>query len=283
MTERSPSRAPRPRARARRTPARPSPSREVTTADRVANRLVDYIRRNRLRSGDPLPSELRLARELAVSRGVVREALRSLASTGVLHIANGRAPRVGSLDGRIVARFLEHGLSTEQLEQPQVLDVRAALEIETVALAARHRTDADVEALRAAVDDMRRAGRTRAPFVDADIRFHDIIGRASGNPLFAVLGAAIRQSLDGAIRAGLHSRRTPDELRALVDLHSDIAEAVAARRPAAAQRLMRVHFIRTWHYVFGTPPPAFGAPSGATPRGGTTSGRRTSRVTAPRS
>ena len=222
-----------------------------TVAERVASHLVSYIRHHNLSSGEPLPSELRLSRELAVSRGMVREAIRSLSSAGVLEISNGRAPRVGRLSGRAISLLLQHGLSTEQLSQAHVFDARSTLEIRAAALAARHRTKDDLGALSAAVADMRAAGRQHTPFIEADFRFHDIIGHATGNPLFDLLGAAIRESFDQAIRAGFHSHRTPEELTALVDLHEAIVEAIAKRRPAAASRLMRQHFEKTWRYVFG--------------------------------
>lgn len=225
-----------------------------TAADRVANYLVAHIRRHQLRSGTNVPSEIKVSQELDISRGAVREAYRSLASTGVLDIANGRSPRVGHLNGRAFSHVLEHGLSTEQISQAHVFDARRTLEIRAVALAAQYRTQDHIDRLHEAVDDMRRAERSHAPFIAADLRFHDVIGKASANPLFQVLGSAIRQSLDTAIRAGRHSERSPEELAGLVDVHAAIAEAVAKRRPAQAQRLMRTHFDDTWRYVFGDAP-----------------------------
>lgn len=221
-----------------------------TAADRVSEYLVTHIRRHQLRSGTKVPSEVRISRELDVSRGVVREAYRSLASAGVLDIGNGRPPRVGHLSGRAFSNVLQHGLSTAQISQEHVFDARRTLEIRAAALAARQRTTADLEALAAAVDDMRAAGRNRVPFIEADLRFHDAVGRASGNPLFELLGSAIRGSLDAAIRAGLHSDRSSVELTQLVDVHAALAEAIERRRPAQAQRLMKQHFADTWRYVF---------------------------------
>lgn len=228
--------------------AKPQP---VTRADHVAGYLVAYIRRNRLTSGTEVPSEMRLSQELDVSRGAVREACRSLASAGMLDVANGRAPRVGRLSGRAFAQFLQHGLSTAQVSQEQVFDVRKALEVRAAALAARHRTPEDVEALARAVADMRAAGRRRAPFIDADMRFHAVITGATGNPLFHLLAMAIRESLDGTIRAGLHSRRAESDLTRIVDVHAAIADAVAARQAGRAQKLMATHFVESARYVFG--------------------------------
>jgi DNA-binding FadR family transcriptional regulator len=227
-----------------------------TGADRVSDYIVGYVRRNKLQSGAPVPSEVQLSRQLDVSRSVVREAYRALAAAGVLDVANGRSPRVGALNGRAFVQLLHHGLSTAQVSQQQVFDTRGTLEIQAAAYAAERRTDEDVAALYGAVDAMRAAGRRHTPFIEADMRFHEVIGRATGNPLFHILTTAIRESLDGTIRAGLHSQRTSPDLARVVDIHEAIADAVAARRRTKAQRLMEQHFVEASHYVFGVDRPS---------------------------
>ncbi len=44
---------------------------------------------NKLRSGDALPSEGRIAKELGISRNSVREAVKALESLGVLEVRHG--------------------------------------------------------------------------------------------------------------------------------------------------------------------------------------------------
>ena len=52
-------------------------------SDRVANYLIQHIRENGLTSGQPLPSEVQVAAELKISRGIVRERLLILKTNGV--------------------------------------------------------------------------------------------------------------------------------------------------------------------------------------------------------
>src|SRR5438094_4609211 len=66
-------------------------------ADRVADYLIHYIRERGLTSGQPLPSEVQVAAKLKISRGIVREAYRSLRSAGILDVSPGRVPRVGTM------------------------------------------------------------------------------------------------------------------------------------------------------------------------------------------
>lgn len=223
----------------------------ASLSDRVVQHLVDHIRQHRLTWGAPIPSEVRLSGELEVSRGIVREAYRSLEAAGILEIANGRSPRVGRLNNRAFIQFLQHALYTEQASQEQVFEVRSSIEVRAAELAALRRTEDDAEALGREVAAMRAAVRRRERFVQADVRFHEIIGRATDNPLFALLGSALREPLDLTIRAGFDSRHSRAELDRVVEIHAGIAGAIASRSPVKARRLMRVHFEEARQFVLG--------------------------------
>ena len=218
-------------------------------SDQVAQYLVRYIRKNRLGSGAQIPSEMRISEELSISRGVVREACRALETVGVLDIGNGRSPRVSPLNNRAVLQFLQHAICTQQASEAQVFDVRSSIEVRAAELAATTRTDEDARALRLQAAAMRKAGQAREPFVKADVRFHEIIGRATGNPLFVLLGSALRESLDRTIRAGFDSRYSRLELDRVVQIHEGIAAAIMARNSADAARLMTVHFAEAREFV----------------------------------
>lgn len=81
------------------------------------------------------------------------------------------------------------------------------------------------------------------------MRFHEIIGRATGNPLFGLLGSALRESLDLTIRAGFDSRHSRAELERVAEIHAGIAEAIATQDTAAARQWMLVHFEEARQFV----------------------------------
>ncbi len=225
------------------------PAADQNLADRVVAHLVEYIRKRRLNSGDEIPSETRLSADLGISRGIVREAYCSLESAGVIDIANGRSPRVGRLNNRAVKQFLKHALLTDQATAEQVFEVRSSIEVRAAELAAGRRTDADVEALSEVVAAMRAAGRQRERFVQADLRFHEAVGRATGNPLFGLLGNALMGSLERTVRAGYDSLRSRAEVDRVVEIHEGIAEAIAARNVSLARRRMESHFDEARQFV----------------------------------
>ena len=189
-----------------------------------------------------MPSEVRVSSDLGISRGIVREAFRALKMAGILEISNGRSPRVARISDQGIAQVLQHAISTEQATIEQVLDLRAAIEVRAAELAATHRAQLDVEALRKAVANMRAFKENQNRFIESDALFHATIAQATGNPLFAIIGGAIRGSLTASIRAGLRNRKTIRELDQIVATHGNIAEAISDRDPVRARNYMAIHF-----------------------------------------
>jgi GntR family transcriptional repressor for pyruvate dehydrogenase complex len=214
----------------------------VNLSDRVVEYLIDYTRRHRLACGAEIPSEGQVSEDLHVSRSVVREAYRALKAAGVLDIGNGRSPRVGRLSNRGFAQFLLHALHTEQATPAHVLDLRFSIEVRAAELAALQRTEDDVIGLKREAGIMRNSLAQRQRFTNADIRFHQILGRATGNPLFELLSSALFESLGQTIRAGFDSRSSKTERRRVAQLHFGIADAIGTRNPVQARRLITLHF-----------------------------------------
>ena len=73
------------------------PAHRDSLSDEVTRYVLACIRGSGLGPGDKVPSEIHTSAHLGISRGVVREAYRSLQAGGVLEISNGRVPRVGAM------------------------------------------------------------------------------------------------------------------------------------------------------------------------------------------
>ena len=159
-------------------------SRQEPLSDRVVQYIVEYIQKRELQSGDRMPSEMQISTDLKISRGIVREAFRSLSAAGILEVGTGRLPRVGALNNVLLTHVLRHALSTRQVLPDQVLDLRCSIEVRAAELAAEMCTDKDMADLRLAVSGMRRALKNLDRWVQHDIRFHEIISGAAGNPSF---------------------------------------------------------------------------------------------------
>lgn len=63
---------------------KPKPVRAVSLADQVERNLIEFLKSNNFKAGDPLPKEIELAEYLGVSRNIVREALSRLRMLGMV-------------------------------------------------------------------------------------------------------------------------------------------------------------------------------------------------------
>ena len=222
---------------------RPTARNGHNLSERVTQYLVKHIHDNDLKPGDRVPSEIQVSGQLGISRGVVRQAYHSLRTAGILEIAMGRSPRVGELSHDAFTPLLLHALSTDQVSVRDVLELRFAVEVHAAALAATHRNEGQVEALKKLVKGMRKTVTDLDRFARIDVRFHQLIGKATGNALFEVFCRTLHGSLESSIRTGLRSRSTLAQIEQIVDTHQAIVDAIEAQQPARARNLMAKHFV----------------------------------------
>lgn len=178
------------------------------------------------RVGDRIPTEPDLMTELGVGRNTVREAIKTLTSTGILEIRRGSGTFVrartdiGGLLGR----------SVDPAELLHVFEVRRALELEAIALACRRRTDVDLARMRAGLDGRDAAHADEKAFADHDLDFHLAIVAAAHNPVLTDLIGALLEPMRAtyAYTEGVHSHDVA------AAHHRAALDAVTARDPDAA-------------------------------------------------
>jgi GntR family transcriptional regulator, galactonate operon transcriptional repressor len=191
--------------------------------------------------GDVLDLE-GLEREFGVSRTVIREAVKVLASKGLLDSRQklGTFVMDPARWNRLDPDVLRWRFATG--DEPVLLDrlgeVRMMVEPAAAALAAERRSAEDIEAMAVALADMARhqtSGDTGA-FVAADVRFHHAVLSATGNELVAGMALIIEVGLE--VRDALvHAVQAPSA--ASVAAHRAVLDAIVSRQPADAQHRMR--------------------------------------------
>lgn len=203
---------------AARRPATRGP-RRVVTRHQVRDALERLILAGTHKPGTRLVQE-QLARRLNVARSVVREALLELQASGLVEPVDNRGVYVGRLD---TARLIE------------AFEVREALEALAVRLCCRRTTREELGNLEVMAGRIRALGRARRPaeMASIDRAFHHELLRLSGNRMLVNLSNAWRV-FGKVIRVG----RDPDEV---FREHMGILRAIAANRPAQAERLARAH------------------------------------------
>lgn len=204
------------------TAPRADPSmRRISLPEQIKDLLL-----GRIVDGDYPPGhrlvETAIARQVGVSQGPVREALRQLAGMGLVEFEANRGCRVRQVDQR---------------EIDDVSVVRAALEETAARLAATRRLDAAPPS--AEVDSMRSAAATddRAAYVRHAVRFHRLIVAAADNPV--LLSTWDSLAIEG--RTAQLVLIPGFDMAGGAEEHGHILAAVAAGDAARAARLSRDH------------------------------------------
>jgi DNA-binding GntR family transcriptional regulator len=194
---------------------------------RIAGLLREAIIDGSLPAGTPLV-EMRLAEQLSVSRGPVRNALHALESEGLVRTRpNGRVESAGfkerDLDDLFIVRF--------QLES---LAIHTGLEAQVDL--------AHVEEAFAAIEE---EGASTSHLVELDVDFHRALVGLAGSRFLLHAWLAIAPVIQAVITLGndrLASRDPESNFRRIVESHARIVDAVRAHDAVKAAQLLAEQF-----------------------------------------
>ncbi|HTD04336.1 FadR/GntR family transcriptional regulator [Undibacterium sp.] len=183
--------------------------------------------------GQRIPIEPKLAELLQVSRGTVREAVKMLATQGMLEVRQGSGTYV-----RAVADAAAGMLKAKRAGIRDQFEVRYALEVQAARLAAvRHdkkslahlQTLADARGSYDETDDA-----ARAAFIARDLDFHKGLIALSGNvalsEIYQFFSASVKETIASTLKNELPE---PDQAA-----HQRIVDAVASGNPDHAAAAM---------------------------------------------
>ena len=153
-------------------------------AEVVAQKMEADIQRRGLQVGDHLGTEVELLKAYGVSRGVLREAIRSLERHNIVRMARGKhgGLRVASPNPSTLMHSAELHFRFKRVSPAQVGVVSRPLQREGVELAAARVRSGDKAAKAAAVGLLRKFKRTATPSVQLNA-FHAGLGELSGQPV----------------------------------------------------------------------------------------------------
>ncbi len=192
--------------------------------DVVFNTLRQAILTGELKPGERL-MEIHLANRLGVSRTPIREAIRKLELEGLVTMI----PRRGAE----VAQITEKSMS-------DVLEVRRALDALCVELACDRITEEELESLKQACEGFEQAVKTRdvKKIAQADVAFHDIIVKATGNQRLVQLVNNLSEQM---YRYRFEYIKDFSQHERLVDEHRIIYESIVNKDKETASTAAQTH------------------------------------------
>lgn len=227
----------------------------------IFEELQQRIRQGTWQTGQRLPSINKLAKELGVGTGSVREALQSLQSIGLVKIKHGSGVYVTA--SRPATELSSHFQNISDRQMVALAETRRILEPELAALAAERGTQDELEEIEDLVRQMEAMAIQEGDFAELDVQFHRSIAHAAHNPI-------LYRTIEGVSDLFLESRRrilmNPKSIGRSNRYHMLIAEAISSRNAAQARLLMQAHMSDMFNDVLAAEARMLAEPqSGSTP------------------
>jgi GntR family transcriptional repressor for pyruvate dehydrogenase complex len=220
-----------------------TPVKKKTITEMVAEQLVQFVLQ--CEAGDRLPSERELMGDLGVGRSSLREALRALEIMGLVETRTGEGTFVSGDSNSFFQRPLEWGIFNGSRSLADLLEARKVFETSIVELASQRITDEQLNELEEVMQEME---AFRPPdfegFLTADLRFHDIIARSTGN---GVLCETVKLTRRIIREERTRSFSTTRQYRESCRYHRKILDALKERHTEAARKAMAAHMAYMEH------------------------------------
>ncbi len=211
------------------------------TSEVLAKELRRQILGGAFPPGSTLPAESELVAQTGLSRGSVREALRILESESLV------VTRPGRYGGSVVQRPGDESLRRSisifvqgrGISLISLLQTREAVEPSLAALAAKNRTEEELEELIRATERVEAAFADTPKFLLENVDWHMAIAAASHNELLRGFMHSLAKMVHKV--SAIDNFASDDVRKKVLYAHRTILEAITAKDEKAAERRMARH------------------------------------------
>lgn len=213
--------------------------------EQVIEQIQEKIFYGEFKNGDKLPSERELSEQMGVSRTSIREALRVLETMGVVESRQGEGNFICSNVNKSLIEPLSLIFKLNNGSWEDVIELRQALELETVKFASKRVTKEEADELKFIINKMEEEINNQNRneiLVNLDQKFHNKIASISKNYLieclFLTSSNLFEEFIDDARRKIVN--KYSDE-RVLLNQHKEIYNAIISNDSNLAYKKMEEH------------------------------------------
>lgn len=214
-----------------------------TIVDDILSKVVNRV----YLAGDRLPTESAFCDEYEVSRVTIRESLKKLEMMDVISIQQGRGTFVKGVGLGNFMQPMFNLIDFGDFDIRTIYDARLYIETGTCRLAAKNRSEEDLEILEQLVqkmDDIQNSGNEQTMVIlqQIDRQFHIRVAMASKNE---ILRAAVINLENISAACAMRLNKSRAIMQDVVDDHRNILEAIRACDPEAAESAITAHTLRS--------------------------------------
>lgn len=213
-------------------------------SNEVVVKIETLILEGVLRVGDKLPSEREIAKSMDVSRPILRTALASLESRGLIIIRHGGGAYIADIIGTIFAEPVVDLIGHNAKAKSDYLEYRKEIEGLTAGMAAQRATHADKELLKKIMQEMQAAHEAQDAEREAnvDVEFHSTIGECTHNIILVhTLRSCYALFSDDVFFNRTLIYEDAKSRQALLDQHCTIYNTIIAGDSDEASKAARAH------------------------------------------
>ncbi len=202
----------------------------------VEDRLFAYICQDEVEIGSKIPNEFDLAEQFGVGRSTIREAVKSLATKGILEVRRGSGTYVVS---KSMPEYDPLGLSNIEDKYKLAIDLtemRLLIEPEMAAKAAEHATDEEIANIIRLCNEVEALYLSGKDHMKKDVEFHQCIAHSSGNQVVEMLLPLINTSVSTSANITYYQLK-----QETIDTHRAITNAIASHDNVGARYAMIMH------------------------------------------
>jgi GntR family transcriptional repressor for pyruvate dehydrogenase complex len=210
---------------------------KILVSDGILEQIRDLIHSGEFSPGERLPSEMKMAQHLSVSRSSLREALNALVHLGYLQRRSKGIYVNSDMQWRTSLSF-PFPRSQEDLNIAEMIEVRKIIETELCALAAKRAEAEDIKGLEKSLQQMKEHLNNPAAFIHSNQHFHLCVAKAAKNRILEEFIVKIRDLLRTNIATVI--QKSAISKRSL-GYHRRIFEAIRDSDVSRARRAMAEH------------------------------------------
>ncbi|RLB78524.1 MAG: hypothetical protein DRH15_10015 [Deltaproteobacteria bacterium] len=211
-----------------------------TISDTVFETLHKWIVSGKLKPGEKLPSQDKLAEQLGVSRNTLREAINKLTVMGLLTTKQGVGTIV-NISGPVnyLTAISDHIL-LDRATVREFIEARLLVEEAAVRLTIARTSEDNIKEISRLVDSQVEALKTKdiEAFIELDSEFHRELARQSGNRVILKFLEAVRELLQKFIS---EVSALPGAIESAIEFHRQIVECIRLRDERCAREKIREH------------------------------------------
>jgi len=212
----------------------------VSVTDEIIEQLKNLIMDGTLKPGEKLPSEIKIAAQMGVGRGTVREALKILIFLGVIE----RQKKTSYISLDVINR-LSHKDIFENFKHyrdvMEMIEVRKIIEPEAAGYAATRSNEREIEEIQKQYLSMTSSQNNLEDFINYDNLFHLHIIRATRNHILVDIMNHIQRLLKR--NQALILRKSNNIMPRSLKYHESIYNSIKDGQPKLAKKHMLNHII----------------------------------------